>query len=71
MEAKHTEKKPPGSYELALLLADGQSKNSEFQWESFIDNLARICDEFAHHTPSKEKPWHPSLQPNYRYTCRI
>ncbi len=42
-------------YELALLLADAQSRKSRYDWEGFIDNLSRICDEFTHSIHSKEK----------------
>ena len=49
-------------YEIALLLADGQSRNSEERWSRFIDNLSRICDELAVNVHPKEKPrralWH-------------
>jgi hypothetical protein len=34
-------------FELALLLADEQSRQQGDRWASFIDNLSRICDEFA------------------------
>ena len=34
-------------YELALMLANGQSRNDENGDSSFVDNLSRICDEFA------------------------
>ena len=34
-------------YELALLLAEEQSQNSQDRWACFIDNLSQICDEFA------------------------
>ena len=34
-------------YELALLLAEAKSRNSQDRWGCFIDNLAQICDVFA------------------------
>ena len=34
-------------YELALMLANGQSRNDENGDSSFVNNLSRICDEFA------------------------
>ena len=34
-------------YELALMLANGQSRNGENGDSSFVNNLSRICDEFA------------------------
>ncbi len=36
-------------YELALLLADGQTRKNKHYWMDFIDNLSRICDNFASH----------------------
>ena len=41
--------KVPELYELGLLLADGQSNNSDsgLRWAEFVDHLSRICDEFA------------------------
>jgi len=36
-------------YELALLLADGQARKNKHYWPDFIDNLSRICDNFASH----------------------
>jgi hypothetical protein len=56
MKTKDSQRDYPNFYELALLLADGQSRASESRWESFIDNLSRICDEFASQLASKEKP---------------
>ena len=43
-------------YEQALLLADAHSRqcNVGDQWSNFVDNLARICDEFANNT-SKQR----------------
>ena len=34
-------------YELALMLANGQSRNGENGDSSFVNNLSRICDGFA------------------------
>ena len=34
-------------YELALILANGQSRSDENGDSSFVNNLSRICDEFA------------------------
>ena len=34
-------------YELALMLANGQSRNDENGDSSFVNNLSRICDGFA------------------------
>ena len=34
-------------YKLALLLAQAQSRKNEDRGENFIDNLARICDQFS------------------------
>ena len=34
-------------YELAVLLAEGQSIVDEMSWEAFIDTLSRITDAFA------------------------
>ena len=44
-------------YEQALLLADAHSRqcNTGDQWSTFIDNLARICDEFANSTSCKQR----------------
>ena len=55
--------KAPNLYELALLLADAQTRvQKEYRWEDFIDNLARICDEFAYSVHPKEKPRFPAFQ---------
>jgi hypothetical protein len=55
-------------YELALLLADGEARaDKEYSWTNFIDNLSRICDEFASNIHPKEKPRFASLQPRYRF----
>ena len=44
-------------YEQALLLADAHSRqcNVGDQWSNFVDNLARICDEFANSTSCKQR----------------
>ena len=44
-------------YEQALLLADAHSRQSNVgdRWVVFIDNLAHICDEFAHSTNHRSK----------------
>ena len=34
-------------YELALILANGQSRSDENSDSSFVNNLSRICDGFA------------------------
>ncbi|MBP96543.1 hypothetical protein CMK18_11375 [Candidatus Poribacteria bacterium] len=34
-------------YELALILANGQSRSDENSASSFVNNLSRICDGFA------------------------
>ena len=34
-------------YNFALILADAQSRSSKDSHACFIDNLSRICDEFA------------------------
>jgi hypothetical protein len=34
-------------YDLAVLLAEGQSNPEDTGWEAFIDNLSRITDAFA------------------------
>lgn len=34
-------------YDLAVLLAEGQSTVEDMGWEAFIDNLSRITDAFA------------------------
>jgi hypothetical protein len=62
-KAKDVQSKKLNFYELALRLADAQTRSEEeYRWENFIDNLARICDEFAYSVHPKEKPRLPSLQ---------
>ena len=34
-------------YELSLVLSEGQSRHKKDRWNCFINNLSRICDEFA------------------------
>ena len=34
-------------YDLAVLLAEGQSNVEALSWAAFIDNLSRITDAFA------------------------
>lgn len=60
MKLKNTRTNRPNFYELALLMADGQARhpeNGDTSWESFIDNLSRIADEFATQIHTKEKLW--------------
>ena len=51
MKLENKTKHGTNLYKLALLLAQAQSRKSENRGENFIDNLARICDQF-----SKSKP---------------
>ena len=54
-------------YELALILADGQTrKDKTYSWSDFIDNLSQICDEFAYSIHPKEKPRMGALESRYR-----
>lgn len=55
MAIKPNLKNHPNFYEHALLLADGQSRQCADRWASFIDNLSRVCDEFASHLSLKER----------------
>ena len=71
MKKKNAPRNYPNLYELALLLADGQSRDSEHRWANFIDNLSRICDEFASGIPAKEKPQHSWIEVSQRYPYRI
>lgn len=69
METEHIEGHQPDFYELSLLLARSQSRDhtsGATNWESFIDNLSRISDEFAVQIRSKEKPWQEALGSDYR-----
>lgn len=56
MHTRPSQEGYPNFYELAVLLADAQSRDSESDWEDFIDNLSRICDEFACQIATKDKP---------------
>ena len=47
-------------YELSLVLSEGQSRHKKDRWNCFINNLSRICDEFA---TSRKKTKH-SIAPN-------
>lgn len=48
MNPERSETRSPIDYfTLALLLAEGQTRNVEERWSDFIDNLARITDAFA------------------------
>ena len=61
----YTAKKHQSVYDLALLLAHGQSRYSENQWDDFIDHLSRICDEFAKQTnPDVEIRTTPTTYPS-------
>lgn len=74
MEAKHLQENHPDFYELSLLLASSQSRDyasGETDWESFIDNLSRISDEFAAQIQSREKPWYGTLRSDYRPAYRV
>jgi hypothetical protein len=71
MNTKPTREAYPNFYELALLLADAQSRNSESHWEDFIDNLSRICDQFAYQIAPKEKPLNTLSESGQRYSPRI
>ena len=44
-------------YEQALLLAEAHSRQCHVsdRWSTFVDNLARICDEFANSTSCKQR----------------
>ncbi|HHZ92891.1 TPA: hypothetical protein EYN98_23835 [Candidatus Poribacteria bacterium] len=46
-------------YEQALLLADSHSRksNADNQWVAFIDNLSRICNEFANSANTDQRDW--------------
>ncbi|MDE0042629.1 MAG: hypothetical protein OXT74_11385 [Candidatus Poribacteria bacterium] len=74
METKHIEGHQPNFYELSLLLASSQSRdhaNGATDWESFIDNLSRISDEFAVQIRSKEEPWQETLGSDYRPAYQV
>ena len=60
MERNNTRRNRPNYYELALLMADGQARHAEnggSSWDSFINNLSRISNEFAAQIHIKEKLW--------------
>ena len=74
METKHIEGHQPNFYELSLLLASSQSRDHASgvtDWESFIDNLSRISDEFAAQIQSKEKSWQETLGSDYRPAYQV
>ena len=74
MEAKHLETNYPNFYELSLLLASSQSRDyasGETDWESFIDNLSRISDEFAAQIQSEENAWRETLRSDYRPAYQV
>ena len=60
MIIKQSQKNPTNFYELALLLADGQSRQNDYRWGDFIDNLSRICDDFADSISPKRRIGDPS-----------
>ena len=45
-------------YDMAVLLAEGQSIVDEMSWEAFIDNLSRITDAFADARAQADKVAH-------------
>jgi hypothetical protein len=71
MNTKPTREAYPNFYELALLLADAQSRNSESHWEDFIDNLSRICDQFAYQIAAKDKPLNALSESGQRHSHQI
>ena len=74
METKHIEGYQPNFYELSLLLASSQSRDyasGETDWESFIDNLSRISDEFAAQIQSEENAWRETLHSDYRPAFQV
>jgi hypothetical protein len=74
MEVKNLQGNYPNFYELSLLLASSQSRNcasGESDWESFIDNLSRISDEFAAQIQSKEESWNETLRSDYRPAYQV
>ena len=56
MTIRNLQKNQPNFYELALVLAAGQSHRREDRWDSFIDNLSRISDQFATFISPKLSP---------------
>ena len=74
METKHIEGHQLNFYELSLLLASSQSRDyasGETDWESFIDNLSRISDEFAGQIQSEENAWRETLHSDYRPAFQV
>lgn len=74
METKHLEGQQPNFYELSLLLASSQARDhasGATDWESFIDNLSRISDEFAAQIQSTESVWQETLRPDYRPAYQV
>ncbi len=74
METKHFEGNQPNFYELSLLLASSQSRDcasGETDWESFVDHLSRISDEFAAQIQSKEHSWQETLRSDFRPTFQV
>ena len=68
METKELEASQPNFYELSLLLASSQSRDyssGETDWESFINNLSRISDEFAAQIQSRETSWQETLRSDF------
>ncbi len=53
MNAKDGLKNRPCFYEMALYLAIAKTRQDEFRWEHFIDDLSEICDKFAYQIASK------------------
>ena len=65
-QSQDAQKNRQNFYELALLLADGQTrKDKTYSWSDFIDNLSQICDEFADSIHPKEKPHREALRSRY------
>ena len=47
MKLKQKKDQQTDLYALALLLAEAQSRNQQDRQTNFINNLSRICDQFA------------------------
>jgi hypothetical protein len=71
MHTKPSQEGYPNFYELAVLLADAQSRDSESHWEDFIDNLSRICDQFACQIAAKDKPLNALSESGQRHSHQI
>lgn len=74
MDTKHLEGHQLNFYELSILLASSQSRDhgsGATDWESFIDNLSRISDEFATQIQSEEKSWQRTLCSDYRPAYQV